>query len=211
LAVLGLLPLLLGCASKTDQSAESGSTRTFVYQCADNYTFVARAADDHVWLFLPGQTVKLPQVPSGSGTRYSDGTIGLHSKGDEALLETPRTLHRDCVNNRRLAIWEHAKLNGVDFRGVGNEPGWHLEIRHGRSILFVTNYGQDRYLFDNPRLISDSTARETVYRAVSPDHRIQVLLKGETCQDSMADESYETRVVVDLNGSLYRGCGKALH
>jgi len=192
LAVLGV-PLLLGCASLTDQSAETESTRTFVYQCADNYTFVARAADDHVWLFLPGQTVKLPQVPSGSGTRYSDGTISLHSKGDDALLKTPRTLHRDCVNNRRLAIWEHAKLNGADFRGVGNEPGWHL------------------YLFDNPKLISDPTARETVYRAASPGHRLEVLLKGETCQDSMADESYETRVMVDLDGSLYQGCGKALH
>ena len=210
MAVLGV-PLLLGCASLTDQSAETESTRTFVYQCADNYTFVARAADDHVWLFLPGQTVKLPQIPSGSGTRYSDGTLSLHSKGDDALLKTPRTLHRDCVNNRRLAIWEHAKLNGVDFRGVGNEPGWHLEIRNGRSILFVTDYGQDRYLFDNPKLISDPTARETVYRAASPGHRLEVLLKGETCQDSMADESYETRVMVDLNGSIYQGCGKALH
>jgi uncharacterized membrane protein len=38
-----------------------------------------------------------------------------------------------------------------------------------------------------------------------------VLLKGETCQDSMADESYETRVRVDLDGRVYQGCGKALH
>ncbi len=209
-AVLSL-SLLCGCATTTGRPGAERPPRTLVYQCADNYTFVARTNDDHVWLFLPGQTVKLPQVPSGSGTRYSDGTISLHSKGDEALLETARTLHRDCVNNRRLAIWEHAKLNGVDFRGVGNEPGWHLEIRDGESILFVTNYGQDRHLFDNPKLISDPTARETVYRAASPGHRLEVLLKGEACQDSMADESYETRVRVDLNGRVYQGCGRPLH
>ena len=75
----------------------------------------------------------------------------------------------------------------------------------------MTNYGQDRYLFDNPKLISDPTARETLYRTVSPGHRLEVLLKGETCRDSMADESYETRVRVDLDGRVYEGCGRPLH
>ena len=205
------LPLLWGCVTTAEHSGDQNTPRTFVYKCSDNYTFVTRIGDDHAWLFLPGQTVKLPQVPSGSGTKYSDGPISFRSKGDEALLETTRTTHRNCVNNRSLAIWEHAKLNGVDFRGVGNEPGWYLEIRNGESIQFVTNYGDDRYLFDNPKLRSDSTTRETVYRAVSPGHRLEVLLKGETCQDSMADESYETRVRVDLDGRVYRGCGKALN
>lgn len=209
-ALLGL-SLLWGCATTTIRSSEQNTPRTFVYQCADNYTFVARMVDDHAWLFLPGQTVKLPQLPSGSGINYSDGTISFRSKGEEAMLETARTTHRNCVNNRRLAIWEHAKLNGVDFRGLGNEPGWYLEIRNNESILFVTSYGGERYLFDDPKLISDPAARETVYRAVSPGHRLEVLLKGATCQDSMADESYETRVRVDLDGSLYQGCGKTLH
>ena len=208
------LSLLAGCAGTSNSPVNTNPAKpsqTFVYECADNYTFVARTADDHVWLFLPGQTVKLSQVPAGSGTRYSDGTISLHSKGEEALLDTHETRRRGCINSRRLAIWEHAKLNGVDFRGVGNEPGWHLEIRSGESILFVTNYGQDRYLFENPKLLSDPNARETVYRAASPGHRLEVLLKGETCRDSMADESYETRVRVDLDGWVYQGCGKPLH
>ena len=208
--LLALSPLW-GCVTTAGHSGDQNTPRTFVYQCSDSYTFVSRIGDDHAWLFLPGQTVKLPQVPSASGIKYSDRNISFRSKGERALLETTRTVHRNCVNNRSLAIWEHAKLNGVDFRGVGNEPGWYLEIRNGESILFVTNYGDDHYLFDNPKLRSDPTTRETIYRAVSPRHRLEVLLKGEICQDSMADESYETRVRVDLNGQVYQGCGNPLH
>jgi uncharacterized membrane protein len=151
------------------------------------------------------------QVQSASGTKYTNGSVTFWRNNNEAVIESEKIKHTGCRNNRARAIWEHAKLNGVDFRGVGNEPGWYLEIRNGESIQFVTNYGDDRYLFDNPQLRSDPTTRETVYRAVSPGHRLEVLLKGETCQDSMADESYETRVRVDLDGRIYQGCGKPLH
>ncbi|MCP3867359.1 MAG: hypothetical protein GY703_04530 [Gammaproteobacteria bacterium] len=182
-----------------------------MFECPDSSSFVARTEGDGVWLFLPGQTVQLPRSRSGSGSRYTDGTITFWSKGEEAMLQTAEISRQNCINNRRRAIWEHAKLNGVDFRAVGNEPGWFLEIRDQESILFVTDYGESEYLFEKPQRPPDSESGQTIYRVLLPDRQLNVLLKGETCRDSMADETYETRVLVQLDETTYMGCGRALH
>jgi membrane-bound inhibitor of C-type lysozyme len=47
--------------------------RTFVYECSDGYRFVARIEGEKAWLFLPEQTVSLPQVPAASGAKYMTG------------------------------------------------------------------------------------------------------------------------------------------
>ena len=219
-SLIGLLITLGGCSSQGHQSSlshnpVSGDTkegaRTFYYQCPGSYAFVARLEGERIWLFLPDGTVQLPHEPSGSGARYSDGTTLFWSKGEEALLDTGSEQYRGCRNNRAQAIWEHAKLNGADFRGVGNEPGWHMEIREGRSLLFVSDYGKHRYLFPNPERESNPETRETRYTAFTDSHSLRVIVKGETCQDSMADTVYESRVRVELDERVYHGCGRPLH
>ncbi|MBW2335916.1 MAG: MliC family protein [Deltaproteobacteria bacterium] len=133
LIVLGCaLALTVGCRQGGDQAAAIDKsitvgrhprTQTYVYECNDGYGFVARIEGENAWLFLPNGTISLPHVRSGSGARYSDGSITFWSKGEAALLETDGNSRRNCRNNRRKAIWEDAKLNGIDFRAVGNEPG----------------------------------------------------------------------------------------
>jgi len=173
--------------------------------------FYARIEGDQAWLFLPGKTVSLPPVMSGAGSKYSDGKISFWNKGDEARLEIAPDKHRLCRNNRYLAIWEHAKLNGVDFRAVGNEPGWHLEISIGSKILFVSDYGQSRYEFDTPAPKSDAKKQMTTYRTGQSDHTLEISITGKSCQDTMRGDSFESTVTVTLDGRTYRGCGKALH
>lgn len=219
-SMIGLLITLSGCGSlgqqnslshNSDSSDTKEDARTYYYQCPGDYSFVARLEGERIWLFLPGQSVQLPHIRSGSGARYGDGTTLFWNKGEEALLDIGAKQYHGCRNNRAQAIWEHAKLNGVDFRGVGNEPGWHLEIRDGRSLLFVSDHGKHRYLFLNPERESNPETRETQYTAFTDSHGLRVNLKGEACQDSMADEVYETRVRVELDGKVFHGCGRALH
>ena len=100
---------------------------TFFFEC-DGLEFTARHDPKGIYLFLPGRTLLLPETPSASGAKYSDGKAVFWSKGEEALLEVDGTTYKACKNNRKRAVWEDAKLNGVDFRAVGNEPGWYLEI-----------------------------------------------------------------------------------
>ena len=212
-AIFGALATPLACSP--EQAEEVASERvepasTFVYECDDGYGFVARIQGETAWVFLPETTAALPHVPSGSGARYSEGGLTYWSKGEEALLEVRGTEHPACANNRRSAVWEHAKLNGADFRAVGNEPGWLLEI-YPRRMVLVTDYGENRYEFETPDPVENPDERRTTYEAADRGLRVLVVLEGLECRDTMSDEVFETRVAVKLNDATYRGCGRALH
>jgi len=210
-----------GCGSPDARQEDDGAATaaaearvdavTAVYDCPGGRSFVTRIQGDTAWLFLPGNTVPAIHTPSGSGAKYTDGVTTYWSHGDEAMIEAPGFEARECRNNRRAAVWEHAKLNGVDFRAVGNEPGWHLEISRGRSIVFVTDYGQARYDFRAPEPDVDQDGARAVYRTGDGDHELVVQLEGRRCLDTMADDEYETTVTVTLDGRELRGCGRALH
>ncbi len=77
--------------------------QTFVFECGEDYSFVARIEGEKAWLFLPARTVPLPHVPSGSGAKYSDGELTFWSKGEEALLILSQLEQYNCRNNRVAA------------------------------------------------------------------------------------------------------------
>ena len=220
--------VLTGCTSLAEkQSEKSGSAdaaapnserkaMTLVYDCEQGFQFIASIERDYngaiAWVFLPGETVKLPVVVSASGAKFSDGKITYWSSKDGALLEYNGKEYKHCKVNRKQSIWEDAKLRGVDFRAVGNEPGWTLEIRNSEQILFVTNYGQDRYVFPAPEPVSNAATHTTEYKTSADGKALTVTLKGKRCDDTMADdETYPTTVTIQFDGRHYMGCGTPLH
>lgn len=196
---------------EAESHTPGNDAQTFVFECGEDYSFVARIEGEKAWLFLPGRTVPLPHVPSGSGAKYSDGKITFWSKGEEALLILSQLEQYNCRNNRVAAIWEHAKLNGVSFRAVGNEPGWHLEIYTGDRIVLVTDYGEARYEFAAPEPETDPRARTTTYRVRGEGRELTILIEGRPCQDTMSGEEFESTVTVILDDRTLSGCGRALH
>lgn len=215
--------LLVACTSDTDSSGETGQTseeqasvfgrigKTYVHECSDESRFTARIEGEKAWLFLPSGTISLPHVPAASGARYSDGVTTFWSRGEEASLERQGHPRVQCKNNRPEAIWEGAKLRGADFRGRGNEPGWYVEISNHYGIVFVTNYGSDRYHFETFTMGSDETSRKTRFEASHDAGEMLITLEGRRCSDSMSGEQFETRVTVIFEGKKLNGCGRALH
>jgi uncharacterized membrane protein/membrane-bound inhibitor of C-type lysozyme len=202
--------MLAGCAQGLEPAVPSPS-RTFAFVCDDGYQFVAGIEGAKAWVFRPEGTVDLAQVPSGSGAKYSDNSVTFWTKGQEAVLEDGKNRHRGCRNDPRRAVWEHAKLKGADFRAVGNEPGWNLEILQQSKIVLITDYGTSRYEFQLPEPTVDREARITRYETRQDGHELFILLRGDDCRDTMSDETSETIVVVILDGRELRGCGRALH
>jgi len=172
---------------------------------------VARIEGETAWLFLPRKTVSLPQAQSASGARFADEETLFWLKGEESLLKWRGRQYEGCRNDRRAAIWEHAKLNGVDFRAVGQEPGWHLEIRRADTVVLESDYGAARHTFPWPEPVGDSTAPRTAYWMQSGHDELEVVLELGPCYDSMSGQQFETKVTVWLNGRELRGCGRALH
>lgn len=102
--------------------------------------------------------------------------------------------------------WDAARLAGAGFRASGNEPGWIVEV-YPDSLVFVTNYGEDRYAFPD---YTATDAEPFVYEASADGHAITVTLSDEGCQDSMSGQPFETTVRLTFDGQPYRGCGRAL-
>ena len=114
------------------------------------------------------------------------------------------------VSEEQLAtnnVWHAAKLRGVAFRAIGQEPGWLLEITNGEELLIKTNYGQDKQTFPYVEPREDKAARKTLFQ-LNGDN--SVLIEGKSCTDSMSGEAFETTVTVNLDGQTYKGCGRAL-
>ena len=105
-------------------------------------------------------------------------------------------------------VWHAAKLRGVAFRAVGQEPGWLLEITTGEQIVVVTNYGQNRQTFPYVEPQEYPDERRSVFQL---DSDSRVLIEGTSCTDTMSGESFEVTVTVTLDGKEFRGCGRALY
>jgi uncharacterized membrane protein len=98
---------------------------------------------------------------------------------------------------------------GVEFRASGNEPGWTLDILAER-LVFAGDYGTRRVTTPRPAAQTDPTSSETVYRADTEAHRLTVRIRPAPCADSMSGERHPFSVEVELDGTTYRGCGRAL-
>lgn len=197
-------------ANRAEPALETApETRVLVMAC-EQLNFVAEISGRGAYLFLPDYSGLLPRAVSASGARYEGDGIVFWTRGEEAMLDYQGQSYRGCVNNRQAAIWEAAKLRGVDFRGVGNEPGWVLEIQ-GDQLELITRYGSERHRFAAASMATDPVSKVTHYRAENADTRIAVSLEGKPCRDSMADISYSTDVSIILGELELQGCGRALH
>ncbi|MGR8921570.1 MAG: COG3650 family protein [Gammaproteobacteria bacterium] len=192
-------------ARHPESAGTTGYKRTYVLVCEDAARVVVRAERELAWVFLRAGTVRLPAV-SADGSAYANGSLSLVFDGELARLGPPGDT-RLCRNDGGAAMWEAAKLDGADFRAVGNEPGWILTIEHGARIVLVTDYGATRVERTLPEPQVDHIAGVTRWRAAELDLEVR---HGE-CLDDMSGERFGSRVTVNWRGRTLTGCGRALH
>ncbi len=207
---------LSGCAGGGAKAAASAAdfhpderplAKTMVYDC-NGYDFIARLGPGEMAVWLPDRYVVLSQVRSDSGTKYQESDIEFWSKGEEALLTVGSEQHLNCVLVPHRVPWEDARRRGVEFRAVGNEPGWSLEIQAGQSLLFVGDYGMRRVATPDPGVQQQGAIRSYHARTESAD--LVVEITAGDCADTMSGEPFPSQVVVTLNNEVYHGCGRDL-
>lgn len=217
-AVVGLV--LLACASGgeghrpgglADLAGREGAGH--VYAC-ELLTFSAWIGPEDAWLFLPDQTIRLPHVRSASGARYGTDRVLLWTKGEEAILEVDGVRYDGCRRDPRASVLEDAKLRGVGFRGVGQEPGWIVEIGSGdvpdRIDLRLDHGTVVRRLAD-VRVSATSEGTGAIYTASDATGTVRVVLEPGPCADVMSGEAYPTAVTLELGDRTLTGCGRPLH
>jgi len=196
-----------GRAAVSSEPSATDEAATYVFVCDEQTAYTVRVSGAEAWVFRPQGTLMLQAVPARQGAKYSDGTFELWLNGQQAQLGESGSELQRCRNDRRRAIWEKAKLDGADFRAVGNEPGWNLEIREGSRIVLVADYGASRVERPLPQPMIDQEARSTRWDA----GELIVEVIGRPCRDSMSGESFESTVVVTWGEQTLRGCGRAPH
>lgn len=97
------------------------------------------------------------------------------------------------------------RLDSADFRAVGNEPAWHMDIASGDRILLITDYGEHRYEF--PFSKPDSTYGGESYDITASGHHLRAMIERKPCNDSMSGRAFVATVTVTVDDREYTGCG----
>ncbi len=201
--VLRVVLMFISCVS----GVSAADSTTYVFVCDEQTEYTVRASETEAWLFRPQGTLRLPALPGGAGTLYADTDFELRIEGEQAWFGPIGGALQTCRNDRRRAVWEKAKLDGADFRAVGNEPGWHLEIQQQARIVLVTDYGATRVELPLPKPCEDHATRTSRWDA----GELVLEVTGRPCIDTMSGERFESEVTVSWDGRVLRGCGRALH
>ena len=107
-----------------------------------------------------------------------------------------------------MPSWENARAAGVDFRAVGQEPGWMLDLYSDGRASIVWDYGDKGAAFTDAT-ISNPQEGATQYDASASGHTLRVVTQRFPCQDAMSGEAFPARVVVTIDGRTLEGCGKS--
>jgi uncharacterized membrane protein len=209
--ILILISFFLAHASYATKNDITDSAKhepvTYVFECSTGISFVVRTDNTGVWVFLPGRTLQLPASNSSSIETYRDTEFELQIKAQSALFKKAGKPPLNCFNNRKESVWEHAKLNGADFRAIGNEPAWNLVIQNGSTIVLLADYNTLRVERPLPEPVTDRARRTTLWDTGT----LKLEVSGASCFDSMSGDRFESTVVVYWRERVLRGCGRALH
>ena len=151
--------------------------------------------------------------------RISPSQVKTYSNGCVACSDTQVLSYteqacpeEDLKNNSNKSEANKAdsdaiKLSSVSYRAVGQEPGWLLEIIHGKYFYISSNYGElvKTYPYVEPTI--DFEKGTKIYQV---DKGIVIKLTDKTCTDSMSGDVYSTSVSMKFNSRHLKGCAKVV-
>jgi|GEM_PF-2353571 len=99
-----------------------------------------------------------------------------------------------------------------NLTALGKAPNWNLVIDNTtHKVTFESDDGVVSYSYPamGPTLIRKD--KTTIYMVPNNDHQLNVQMTEKECSDVETGKSYETTVVVVLDGKAYQGCGNYEH
>ena len=115
--------------------------------------------------------------------------------------------------NRALAPWDGVFFELArdrDFRAIGQEPGWQLEIRMGSEMRLTYDYGKGSAVTPAARAELDAKTGTRTFHATAEANDLRVEVVPVRCEDTMSGKPFPATVTVTLNDRSFRGCGESL-
>lgn len=202
-----------GPSARPDSSvgAVSGDTvepGTYAFTCPDGTVFGVELGRDTAIVEVGIRSDTLSRVP-GTEVRYEGDDVVFRSRGSGATLTVGANEHSGCDGAAASSSWEKARLLGIEFRALGQEPGWILDIHPARWIRYIGDYGETRLLMPPVDPVRDSAGTRT-YRAETASHTLTAVIREEPCRDAMSGRPFSHTVTITVNGQELSGCGRRL-
>lgn len=195
--------------SHFSDSTDILTNHVYVYECEQEVRFSAYVTSDSVRLFLPDTTALLHPARSASGARYTNQDLVYWSTGSKAMLETSSRSFKECSSLPQEKAWEAARLRGVYFRALGQEPGWTLEIKKKGELTYLGRYGQDTLSIPAPE--PQKQNGKTLYEVTSDTTpTLKVEITEERCTGAMSGFQHPYEVAITVGEESYQGCGRYL-
>ena len=127
------------------------------------------------------------------------------SSESDASADTAKATGAD----KRDRTWQEARRRGVQFRAIGQEPGWLIEVT-ADSLQVEWNYGQQ--VASGGRIETDGSPSSggIHYRAKTDQGSVQVEAVERRCVDPMNGDAFPLTVTVRLATDTLSGCGRLL-
>lgn len=109
----------------------------------------------------------------------------------------------------QMPSWESARAAGVDFRAVGQEPGWMVDIYTQGRIVAMMDYGQTLVEFPAATLTNPAEGA-TRYETQAHGHTLRITSRRTPCEDAMSGAPYPVAVEMVFDGRTLNGCGKSV-
>lgn len=209
-ALRSLLPALAGlafagCATSPAPERAAGGEPPQRFQCGDA-ALDAWFRPGEVELALDGRRRVLPAVVSASGARYVSGADVFWSHGAEATLTLDGVVRRCQVVP--VDPWRQARLRGVDFRAVGQEPGWLAELGTGPQawLDLQLDYGARTLRVAATRRLADAAG----VAGEADGEPVELRIRPQSCVDTMSGEAFEATVELRVGDRRLAGCGRFL-
>lgn len=187
-----------------------GNGRAVGHAGCNNYTASYQRAGDGI-SFGPIISTKMACAPEVMSLEHSYlDTLATATRAerrpDDKLALTTEGTAQILFRREEPASLQDARARGVDFRAVGQEPGWVVELKEGEQITAVLDYGATTLMLPTPsgKSAADGTL---VYDASTDTDHLVLSIKGKTCVDVMSGESHPSTVELVVNDRTYRGCG----
>jgi heat shock protein HslJ len=187
-----------------------GDGRAVGRAACNNYTTKYKRAGDSI-SFEPMIVTKMACAADVMGLEQSyletlAAASRVERRPDGALVLTTDDAAQILLRRRESANLQDARARGVDFRGVGQEPGWVVELKEGERISAVLDYGATSLELPTPT--AERAADGTVtYDASTDTDRLLLSIRRKVCIDPMSGQSHPSTVELVVNDKPYRGCG----
>lgn len=108
-----------------------------------------------------------------------------------------------------VSPWDDAKTRGIGFRGIGNEPGWLVEVGAGETPVLHAELDYGERKVDVARMQSLSGLLGYVGKTAD-GVEVKLHLQREDCSDGMSDSIYPVSARLTIGDKTYAGCGRFL-